>query len=107
MGAVSPPLLLARPGPLTALPASLPRGPGAALRAGPARLDGSLSGAGRAHTLAVPPRRAARPRVGGLRQRAPPGPAARPAILGPLYASRRHLQPPARGPQGWPGDLAL
>src|SRR5262249_34509690 len=107
LGAVSSPLLLARPDPFTALPASLPRRPGAALRAGPARLDGTLSGARRAHPLAAAPRHPGRPGVGRVRQRAPPGSPARPHLPGSLYASRRHLQPPTRGPGGRPGDLPL
>src|SRR5438552_2202787 len=107
VGVMSSPRLLARPGPLAALSAPGPRGAGAPLWPGPPDLDGALSGACRAPTLAVPPRRAARPGVGGLRQRAHPGPPARPAVPGPLYASRGHLQPPPHGPGQRPGDLPL
>src|SRR6266851_6613656 len=107
LGAVSAPFLPARPCPLAALPAPLPRWPCADLRAGPTDLGGSLSGTCRAHALAAPPRHPARQGVGGLRERAYPGPAARPPIPGPLHPPRRHLQPPSRGPAGWPGHLPL
>src|SRR5437867_1996320 len=107
VGAVSSPLLLACPGPLATLPAPLPRWPGATLRTGPALLHGALSGARRAHPLAAAPRHPGCPGVGGLRQRAPPGSPARPHLPGPLYASCRHLEPPARRLGGRPGDLPL
>ena len=42
--------------------------------AGPALLDGALSGTHRARALAATPRRLARPRLGRLRARAAPGP---------------------------------
>src|SRR5262249_43810127 len=88
VGAASPHLLLACPGPLAALPAPLPRRPYTDLRRGSLPLGGSLSGTRRAYTLAALPLHAARPGVGRLRQRASPGPSARPAVPGPLYASR-------------------
>src|SRR5262249_47423303 len=59
VGIMSSPFLLARSGPLAAFSAPVPRGAGAPLWAGPPDLDGALSGAGRAHTLAASPRRAA------------------------------------------------
>src|SRR5712691_12588312 len=69
LGAVSAPFLPTRPCPLAPLPAPLPRGPCADLRAGPTDRGGSLSGTQRAHTLATFPRGAARQGMGGLRQR--------------------------------------
>src|SRR5919108_503680 len=104
---VSPPLLLTRPRPLAPFPAPLPRGSGADLCAGPALLDGALSGPRCACALAPVPRRLARQRMGRLRERAPPGAPARPPLLGPLYPPCGHLQSPSRRPGGWPGDLPL
>src|SRR2546428_2629182 len=104
---MSTPLLRARPGPLAAFSAAVPGGARAALWPGPALLDGSLSGTRRARALAATPRHPARQGLGRLRARAPPGPPARPEVPGPLHASGGHLQPPARRPGGWPGDLPL
>src|SRR5439155_25937797 len=81
VGAVSAPLLPARPRPLPAFSALVPGGARAALWPAPVLLDGALSEVGRAPALAAPPRRLARPGVGRLRERAPPGSSARPQIL--------------------------
>src|SRR5262249_50176776 len=107
VAAMSPPLLPARPRPLAALSAPVPGGAGAALRARPPDLDGSLSRTRRAPALATVPRHAARPGVGGLRGRAPPGPPACLEVPGPLYASCGHFQPSSRGLGGRPSDLPL
>src|SRR2546425_9215997 len=104
---MSTPLLPARPGPLAAFSAAVPGGARAALWPGPALLDGSLSGTRRARALAATPHHPARQGLGRLRARAPPGPPARPEVPGPLHASGGLLQPPARRPGGWPGDLPL
>src|SRR4029450_4073908 len=104
---MSPPLLLARPGPLAAVPAAVPRGLGAALWAGPPDLDGALSGARAGWALAAAPRRPARPGGGGLRQRTPPRPPACPEVPGPLYPPWGHFHPSSRGLGGRPGDLPL
>src|SRR5215475_5602766 len=107
LGAVSATFLPPRPCPLAPLPAPLPRGPCADLRAGPTDLGGSLSGTHRAHTLAAFPRGAARQGMGGLRQRTSRYPPACPEVPGPLHASCGDLEPPPPCPGEWPGDLSL
>ena len=99
-------LLPARSRARAAFSAVVPGGARAALWPGPVRLDGSLSGTHRARALAAPPRRRARPGLGRLCERASPGPPTCPHLPRPLHASCGHLQPPARRPGGWPGDLA-